>query len=391
MISLSGAQSRLIALASPLEIEIVSLPEAVGRWTSAPVYAKRTQPARDLSAMDGYAIAQVGLPGPWSVIGESAAGTSFEGTIGPGQAVRIFTGAALPDAADTVIVQEDIHRTGDVIAIPAELRILPRQHVRLAGSDFGTGDLLIESSELLTPARLALAATGGHGAIPVRRKPVVEIVPTGDELVPAGAAVGRDQLPESNAIMLATMLRHYRCGVISNGIVGDQLDALIARFRASEADVLVTCGGASVGDHDLVRPALEACGAKLDFWKVAMRPGKPVMAGRLGNKIVLGLPGNPVSAFVTAHLFLLPLVAALSGAADPLPASETAICDALLTANGNRTDHLRARFHAGHVLPFGANDSAALFALANADCLIVREPNAPALAAGSAVEILRLN
>jgi molybdopterin molybdotransferase len=390
MISLEEAQSRLIALATPLSEETVSLPEAIGRYCASPIRAKRTQPARDLSAMDGYAIAHNDLPGPFYVVGESAAGNSFKGRIDHGQAVRIFTGAAMPHGSDTVIIQEDIDREGDWIRIDPSLTATLGQHFRAAGGDFREGDVLIEPGDPLTAARIALAASGGYGAVPVRRRPSVEIIATGSELVPPGAEVGPDQLPESNSLMIAAMLHDFRCSVVSPGIVRDDMAEICAAIQSSTADILVTCGGASVGDHDLVRPALDACGAELDFWKVAMRPGKPLLAGRLGNKIILGLPGNPVSAFVTAFLFLRPLVATLSGAIDPLPRRITSHLARSLPANGPRIDHIRARRIGGMVEPFGRNDSAALVAMAQADALIIRQADAPIARIGDEVEIISI-
>ena len=390
MISLSEAQSRLIALGSPLPQEVVPLPDAIGRWAAATVLAKRTQPARDMSAMDGYAVAHASLPGPWAVIGESAAGKGFAGSAAPNETVRIFTGAPLPAGTDTIIIQEDAARDRDQLTIPPSLAVPFAQHVRKAGGDFIAGTALIEAGDRLTPARIALAAAGGHGSLPVRRRPRIDILSTGNELVPPGAAVGEDQLPESNAIMIAALLQDLRCSVSSPGIIPDDLGALTAAIRASDADILVTCGGASVGDHDLVRPALAAAGAAMDFWQVAVRPGKPVMAGKRGSQIVLGLPGNPASAFVAAFLFLRPFIASLSGAADPLPQSVTAILGAPLPATGNRTDHIRALDIGGRVAPVGLNDSAALRALALANALIVRPPGAPPAKAGEQVEILRI-
>ncbi len=388
MISLEEAQSRLIALATPLPVEAMPLMDAIGRWTAAPIVALRTQPDRPLSAMDGYAVADGA--GPWRVIGESAAGARFKGNVWPGEAVRIFTGAALPDGADRVIIQEDVTCVGKSIAIGPDLVAPSGQHVRAVGSDFALADQLIEVGERLTPARIALAAMGGHGSVPVRRRVRVALISTGSELVEPGEALGEDQIPASNGIMIAAMLRDYRCDIVSQGIVPDRLEALVSAIRATQADVIVTTGGASVGDHDLVQPALIAAGATLDFWKVAMRPGKPLMAGRLGPSLVLGLPGNPVSAFATALLFLRPLIASLSGAADPLPLREPAILDGDLPATGPRTDHIRARRLMGTVTPIGRNDSAALRALAASDALIIRPPNAPAAQTGDRVEIISL-
>jgi molybdopterin molybdotransferase len=389
VITLDEAQARLLALAVPLPIETLSLNDAVGRWLAAPVTAKRTQPVRDLSAMDGYAIAHRDLPGPWTVIGESAAGVPFGGAIGVGQAIRIFTGAALCSGSDSIVIQEDIDRCDDRISISADVPIPCGQHVRLAGSDFQSGDTLIEAGTRLTPARLALAAMGGYGALWVGRKPRVAILSTGSELVVPGSETGDDKIPSSNAVMLAAMLAND-AHVIDLGVVRDDLDALASAIRAADADILVTSGGASVGDHDLVRPALIACGAEIDFWKVAMRPGKPLMAGRIGDQLVLGLPGNPVSAFVTARLFLKPLVAALSGAGDPLPEKALMTLDGSLPGTGPRTDHVRAIRKNGRAYPIGQNDSAALKALAKADILIVRPANSPPANSGDLVQIINI-
>jgi molybdopterin molybdotransferase len=387
MISLEEAQARLIALVTPLPLETQKLIDSFGRWAAAPVEAKRNQPQRNMSAMDGYAVAHAEGKGPWQIIGESAAGARFEGTIGPREAVRIFTGALLPEGAECVLMQEDVIREGNQIVVAPDLLLRKGQHVRVKGSDFHAGDVLIDQGERLTPARIALAAMGGHGTLVVRRRVRVALISTGDELVPPGEDVTEDQIPSTNAVMLAAMLREFDCEIINPGIAPDSLDALVSLFQATKADILVTTGGASVGDHDLVRPALLAAGATIDFWKVAMRPGKPLMAGRLGTAIVLGLPGNPVSAFVTATLFLKPLVAAMSGAGDPLPRREPAILKGRLPPTGPRIDHVRARRLAGNVSPMGANDSAALLSLAQSDALIIRPPNAPEAKSGDTVEI----
>jgi molybdopterin molybdotransferase len=342
--------------------------------------------------MDGYAIASADLPGLWTVVGESAAGVPLEMPIGGGETARIFTGAALPVGTDTIIIQEDITRDGDQISISPELAIPARQHVRAQGSDFRAGEQLIAKGEQLTPARIALAATGGHGTLAVHRAPRVAILPTGSELVPPGSDTGEFHLPESNSIMIAAMLHRVPCTASCAEIIPDDLDALKEAIEeaAQNADIILTLGGASVGDHDFVRPALEACGAKLDFWKVAMRPGKPVLAGRLGNCIILGLPGNPVSAFVTAELFLKPLLAYLGSAANPLPRRTTATLSVELPATANRVDHIRAKRYGGTVAPVGINDSAALRALAQADCLIVRSAHATPAKIGDFVEIIEI-
>ncbi|NIJ18752.1 molybdopterin molybdotransferase [Sphingomonas naasensis] len=390
LLPLSDAWSRLFALAPPPAIERVSLIDAAGRWTADDVRALRTQPSADLSAMDGYAIRFADLPGPWRVIGESAAGRGFAGAVNPGEAVRIFTGAPLPPGTDTVMVQEEAARDGDVLRLDGEGPAMHGRNVRRRGLDFSESDWLVRSGERLTPARLALIGAAGHGSVAVHRKVRVAIVATGDELVAPGAPVGATQLPETNRLMLAAQLADLPVTLVDLGILPDRRDALEAAFRAVDADLLVTSGGASVGDHDLVRPALEAAGAVIDFWKIALRPGKPVMAGRLGGAVVLGLPGNPVSAFVTTLLFVRPLIAHLAGAADPLPRTRTATLAEPLGANGERTDYLRAELHDGRVTASTLQDSAMLRTLARATCLIVREPHAPAAHAGDSVEILDL-
>lgn len=391
MISLADAQARLFALSDPLDVEHVRLADAAGRWTAEPVRAHRTQPAHDLSAMDGYAIRYADLPGPWKVTGESAAGRHFEGLVRKGEAVRIFTGAALPEGADTVIVQEDVKSRDKAIALSGEGPADCGAHVRTAGSDFREGGILIPEGQRLSAAAIGLAALAGLSGLSVRRRPRVALISTGDELVPPGAAIGRDQIPASNAAMLAALLGDMPVIVDDRGIVPDRLPALTTAFgKAGKADIIVTIGGASVGEHDLVRPALEMAGAKLDFWKVAMRPGKPVMAGMLGKAIVLGLPGNPVSAYVTALLFLKPLIAHLGGAADPLPPRHNARAGAALPANGDRIDHIRAIWRDGVATPVGGNDSAMLAALTAANALIVRGPNATPAKPGEAVDLIAL-
>ncbi|MEI9927066.1 MAG: molybdopterin molybdotransferase MoeA [Sphingomonas sp.] len=387
-IPVAEAQARLLALAQPVAAEAVPLAAAAGRWAAADVAALRTQPSADLSAMDGYAIRFADLPGPWDVIGESAAGRGFAGAVGPGQAVRIFTGAPLPAGTDTILVQEEASRKGTRLALAGEGPLRAGGNVRRRGLDFSAGDRLIAAGERITPARLAVAGTGGHGTLPVRRRIRVALAATGDELVALGAPIGEAQLPETNRMMLAAQLAGLPAEIIDLGILPDQLDVLEAAFRALDADVLVTTGGASVGDRDLVRPALEAAGASIDFWRIALRPGKPMMAGTLGMAVFVGLPGNPVSAFVTALLFVRPLIAHLSGAIDPVPHTRPVPLGEPLPANGARTDYLRAELRGGAVFASTIQDSSMLRTLARATCLILREPHAPPAKAGDSVEIL---
>jgi molybdopterin molybdotransferase len=324
------------------------------------------------------------------VIGESAAGHAFGGAAGAGEAVRIFTGAALPGGTDTVLVQEEAVRDGDHVSLAGEGPAYRGRNVRAEGLDFHAGDRLIAAGERLTPARIALAATAGHDTLSVNRRVSVAIVATGDELVAPGAPVTGLALPESNGAMLAALLGDLPVETIDLGILPDRLDILTYDFARIDAYILVTTGGASVGDHDLVRPALQAAGATIDFWRIALRPGKPMMAGRLGETMVLGLPGNPVSAFVTALLFLKPLVAAMAGARDPLPRMLAVPLGEPIGANGERTDYLRAELSDGRAFASTIQDSSMLRTLARAGCLIVRAPQAPAAAAGTIVQIVPL-
>jgi len=393
LLPIAEAQARLLALGEPVATERVPLARAAGRWAAEDVHASRTQPAATLSAMDGYAIRFADLPGPWTVIGESAAGRPFTGRVGPGEATRIFTGAAVPDGADTVLIQEEAARDGTALMLAGEGPRARSGNTRPRGLDFHANDLLVSAGERLTPARVALAAIGGHGALTVHRPVRVAIAATGEELVAPGStqlAENTAKLPEANGVMLSALLADLPIELIDLGILPDDLAVMRDAFRAVRADLLVTTGGASVGDHDLVRPALEAAGGSIDFWRVALRPGKPMMAGRLGTAIVLGLPGNPVSAFVTALLFVRPVIARLAGAADPLPKTTTGILGEGLPANGPRADYLRAEQRDGRLWASTVQDSSMLRTLARSTCLVVRPPHAPAAKAGDSAEILAL-
>lgn len=391
LLPVADAQARLFAMAPRVASERVPLAEAAGRWTAEPVTAKRAQPGADLSSMDGYAIRFDDLPGPWRVIGESAAGRVFGASIGRGEAVRIFTGAAVPAGADSVLVQEEAQRDRDTLALAGEGPPRRGASVRRKGLDFDRGAALIAAGSRLTPAAIALAATGGHGALTVNRRLRIVILATGDELIAPGTASDDPlALPEGNSAMLAAMLADLPVDVTVAGIVPDRLDALATAFSGASADIVVTTGGASVGDHDLVRPALEAAGGTVDFWRIAIRPGKPMLAGRVGDAVVLGLPGNPVSAFVTATLFLRPLIAAMAGAADPLPRMLRAELADPLPANDHRQDYLRGTFVDGRVSAAALQDSSMLATLARATCLIVRPPHAPTALRGEPVDILPL-
>jgi molybdopterin molybdotransferase len=390
VITPDDALARLLALAAPVEIETLPLAESTNRWAAASVLATRTQPARDLSAMDGYAIRHADMPGPWRVAGESAAGSPFAGTVSTGEATRIFTGAVLPEGANTVIIQEDVSRTGDTVTLTGDGPPAPSTHVRRAGSDFAAGQVLIEAGTLLTPVRIGLAAIGGHATLPVRRSIRVALISTGDELAPIGSDPDPTRIPASNGVMLAALLKNLPVELTDFGIIPDDRAALAAAFAdAANHDILVTTGGASVGDHDLVQPALIDAGATIDFWKIAMRPGKPLMAGRLGQAVALGLPGNPVSAFVIATLFLKPLIAHLSGASDPAPPTITARLAADLPAVGPRTDYVRAHWSGGTIAPL-TGDSGMLVPLAAATALIVRPAGSPPARKGDDAPIIIL-
>lgn len=391
LLPVADAQARLFAMAPRVASERVPLAAAAGRWAAEPVTAMRAQPGADLSSMDGYAIRFDDLPGPWRVIGESAAGRAFGGSVGCGETARIFTGAAMPAGADSVLVQEEADRAGDTLALAGEGPPRRGASVRRKGLDFDRGAVLIAAGARLTPAAIALAATGGYGELEVNRRLRVAVLATGDELIAPGTAGGDPlALPEGNSAMLTAMLADLPVDVTMAGIIPDRLDALVAAFSAAKADIVVTTGGASVGDHDLVRPALEAAGGTVDFWRIAIRPGKPILAGRRGDAIVLGLPGNPVSAFVTATLFLRPLIAAMAGAADPLPRLLRAELADPLPRNDHRQDYLRATFINGRVSAAALQDSSMLATLAHATCLIVRPPHAPPAAIGDTVDILPL-
>ena len=388
LLPVTEAQARLFALARAVPAETVPIRAAAGRWAASDIAALRTQPAADLSAMDGYAIRFADLPGPWRVIGESAAGRPFAGTVGAGEATRIFTGAAMPGGADTVMVQEEAGRNGDTLTLEGEGPAHQGRNTRRRGLDFTSGDTLVCAGDRLSAARIAVVATGGHGTLSVNRRIRVAIAATGDELVPPGSPLTGTDLPESNGAMLAAMLADLPVDIVDLGILPDRLDVLRDAFAAVEADLLVPTGGASVGDHDLVRPAIEAAGGTIDFWRIALRPGKPMMAGRLNGAVVLGLPGNPVSAFVTATLFVRPLIAVLGDARAPLPNPTSAILGEALPANGPRTDYLRAELRDGRLFASTIQDSSMLLTLARSNCLIVRPVDAPAAMPGDSADIL---
>ena len=383
-LELDDAQARLLALAVPLPIERMPASEALGRYLAEPLVARRTQPPADLSAMDGFAVRDADLPGPWRVIGESACGHPFAGSIGAGDAVRIATGALLPAGADRVVLQENCQREGDNLALTATPG--GAKHVRATGMDFAGGRELLPAGTRLGPAQIALVLSAGHRLIAVRRAARLTIIDTGDELAsdPENCAV--HQIPASNRAMLAAMAAALPCR-ISHGLpVPDRLEALVAALEAaSDADVIVTSGGASVGDHDLLRPALEQWGAELDFWRVAIKPGKPLLVARKGRTLVLGLPGNPVSSHVTAYLFLLPLLRAVLGSQSSLPRPISAALGVEMPQGGERREFIRAVWDGANVSPLCNQDSGALATLAASNALIERPAGCPLAQAGVVV------
>lgn len=378
MLNVTEAQARLLALASPLPPVSRPVAACVGHYLAEPVIARRTQPAADLSAMDGYAIRFADLPGPWRVTGESAAGRPHSGEIGPGDAVRIFTGAHLPAGADSILIQEDTNREGDRLGLAGDGPPHIGAHVRRRGSDFSNGNILLPAYEKLNAGGIAAAVMAGYGALNVGGRPKISIIATGDELRPAGVPCDDDHIPSSNSVMLAAMLASLPCDIDDRGIVADRLEDIEAMLRACDgSDIIVTSGGASVGDHDLVHPALRNVGAQIDFWKVAMRPGKPLMAGRLGASVILGLPGNPSSAFVTAFLFLLPLLRHLAGCNAPLPDVFTLNGNCDLPPPGDRTEYFRAKILNGYISDIYGRDSGLITPLSQSNALLINPQKNP--------------
>ena len=379
-IPLEEAWARMFALAQRLPSEMVPCSHAAGRYLSADLVANRTQPARDLSAMDGFAVSGTG---PWRVSGEARAGTPFTGSIGPGEAVRISTGAACPPGTGAIVLVEDSEVSGHTMHAPTPDA---GRWIRRRGFDFHEGDTLLSAGQPIGPGQIALALAAGHAVVPLTRQPRVTIVECGDELVADPAASGTDRLPASNGAMLAAQVRTVGGKPRCLGPLPDDRSSLAKAIAdAKDADVIVTTGGASVGEHDHVRGALEDCGAVLDFWRVAIRPGKPLLVARLGDRIVLGLPGNPASSFVTAYLFLLPLLRAMQGAVQAVPTAIALPLAAPLPEGGTRREFVRARWEGGCVVPMNERDSSALLTLGRAELLIDRPIAAPSAAVGDNV------
>lgn len=393
--SVADALAMVLDGVLPLEAETVALAQADGRTLAADLRATRSQPPAAVSSMDGYAVRAADLPGQLRVVGESAAGRPSALAITPGTAMRIFTGGELPAGADAVVMQERAAREGDQVTIP--VATAPGQFIRPEGLDFAEGMTGLAAGTRLDPRAIALAAAMNHPVVPVRRRPRVAILSTGDELVPPGQRPGPGQIVSSNALAIAALVCREGGVPDDRGIVPDRLDATLSavlKARDDGADVLVTSGGASVGEYDLMRDVLDRIGARLGFWKIAMRPGKPLMMADLGRTRLVGLPGNPVASFVCSLLFLAPLLRRLSGAAAIETPIEPAVLGCDLPANDLRADYLRARLSVvGDRLvatPFPVQDSSMIRTLAEADALVLREPFAAPARSGDACRIIRL-
>jgi molybdopterin molybdotransferase len=397
MLSVDDARARILAALRPTAAEVVALADAWGRVTALAVTARLDQPPGDVSAMDGYALyANDGIEGTrLRVAGSAPAGHPWAGTLGHGEALRLFTGSILPPGADAILLQEDATAGDGFVTVNETVKA--GRHIRRAGQDFSVGDILVPAGRRLGMRDVGLAAAGNHPWLTVHRRPRVAIAATGDEIALPGEPIPAGGIVSSNAHALAAFARALGADATVLPIVRDDLASIAAAADAARgADILVTTGGASVGEHDLVQAGLAERGMALDFWKIAMRPGKPLMFGLLGDLPVLGLPGNPVSALVCAVLFLLPALARLAGLAAAAPPVTPAILGAPLPANDHRADHLRARIAPGRngipvATAFERQDSAMLRLLANADALILRAPHAPQAAAGTEVSVIRLD
>ncbi|MGI9513758.1 MAG: molybdopterin molybdotransferase MoeA [Anderseniella sp.] len=398
LLPVDGALAQILKGVKPLNAEDVPLSNASGRVLSDPLKAQRAQPPFAASAMDGYAVRAADIadvPATLKVIGEAPAGHGFSGRVGKGKAVRIFTGAPLPRGADTIVIQENTEtETKDTVTVKETAA--KGSFVRAAGLDFRKGETLLARHTVLGARQIGLAAAMNHDRVQVVRRPSVALLATGDELVEPGANPREDQIISSNTLAIAAMVARFGGQPVDLGIVPDKAARIgKAIERAAGADILVTIGGASVGDHDLVQAAMQKSGIKIGFWKIAMRPGKPLMFGRRGQQRVIGLPGNPVSAMVCTRLFILPLIAKMTGDSrsfDPV----TAVLASAMKANDQRQDHIRATLERGDkgqlmATPFPRQDSSMQRVFANADCLVIRPPHAPAAQPGEPVQVLLLD
>lgn len=396
LMPVADARARILADLRTMPSEQVALTEAHGRVLAEDVAARTTQPPLDVSAMDGYAVRAADVtdvPADLAVVGAVPAGGQHEGTIGPGEAVRIFTGAPLPDGADAIVIQEDTDRDGDTVTVREGAAA--GRYVRKAGLDFAAGDVLLTAGTILSARDIGLAAAMDHPWLKVRRRPRVALLATGDEIFLPGEKRGPTGIVSSNTFALEGLVRAAGGEPVTLGIAPDDRAAISAMAEgARDVDMLVTTGGASVGEHDLVQDALGDIGLELDFWQIAMRPGKPLMFGRLGDVPMLGFPGNPVSSTVCGVLFLVPALAAMLGTGATEPVRETAVLGVDLRENDRREDYLRSTLaRDGDRLvatPFELQDSSNFARLTRADCLVIRPPHAPAAKAGDPVEFIRL-
>ncbi|MDX1709989.1 MAG: molybdopterin molybdotransferase MoeA [Rhodovibrionaceae bacterium] len=397
MISVEEAHRRILSAFQTLPAETVSIDDALGRVLAEDVLARSDQPPKAVSAMDGYAVRAADAseaPTRLEIVGEIAAGQGFEGQIGPGQAARIYTGAPLPEGADAIVMQENAERSGNSVEIREA--VTAGRFVRPAGLDFKAGQKGLGAGRILTARDVGLAAAMDHSWLRVTRRPRVAVLSTGDELVLPGEPRGPQDIVSSNSFALSAFVKACGGTPVNLGIARDSRDELAAALRAARGtDLILTSGGASVGAHDLVQDVLEDLGLELDFWKIAMRPGKPLIFGRLADTPVIGLPGNPVSGLVCSMLYLRPAMARMLGRADFTERSEKAVLGTDLGENDERQDYLRGRLRLDDegrriATPFERQDSAMLFTLAQADCLVVRAPHAPAAKAGEEVEIIPL-
>jgi len=398
LMPVADALAHVLEGADALSAETIRLEDAHGRVLATDLKALRTQPPDHVSAMDGYAARAddlANVPVTLTVIGEVAAGHPISAEVKQGQAARIFTGGVMPKGSDTVVIQEQTQRNGDKVTV--EKAPTKGRNVRLQGLDFRQGEVLLNKGQRLSDRDVMLAAAMNHAALPVHRRPKVAVLATGDELVPPGTTPKLGEIVYSNGFAVLALAREAGAEIRDLGIARDKVDeiaAAVRRGRDWKADVLVTMGGASVGEHDLVQQALKDEGLDLSFWRVALRPGRPMMHGRLGPMHVLGVPGNPVSAYVCAFLFLVPLVGRLTGRAEAVYAPQEARLGRELPANDERQDYLRATLAPGPdgpvATPLPDQDSSLMAPLANADCLLIREPHAPAASSGSRCVILKL-
>ncbi|MFZ5932222.1 MAG: gephyrin-like molybdotransferase Glp [Pseudomonadota bacterium] len=393
LISVEEALARITGALSLVGSEMVSIAQVHGRVLAQAVKSNRTQPPFAVSAMDGYAVRAgdvANVPAKLTVIGQAPAGGAFTGTVGPGQAVRIFTGGPVPKGADTIVIQENTQADGNQVTVTQP--VTAGRHIRAEGLDFRTGDVMLAAGRRLGARDVALAAAMNVPWLCVRRRPRIALLATGDELVRPGEPIGPHQIVSSNALGLAAMIAACGGEAADLGIAADNREELLSlALGARGADMLITLGGASVGDHDLVQSVLGEAGLKVDFWKIAMRPGKPLIFGHMGETPMLGLPGNPVSSMVCGLLFMRPAIAALLGEVDGGNYTGTAILGADMGPNDNRQDYVRASLSPdGVATPFTVQDSAMLSSLAKAGCLIIRPPFAPAARAGDAVQVLLL-